>query len=1299
MKPLDRLSDYLGAIERRLRLLALTRGFAATAGAALGLTVVAVLVANQFAFSNPSVIGARVFLFLGLAFAIAAALIIPVIRLNRRNAARRAEHAHPQFEERLLTFTERLEQKPDDPFLPLLAADALAVAPAVGPKEVAKTAWIAGFSSAAVASLGVLLWLAISGPGFLGYGAGLLWGGLPKGEQQAYYAVKVEPGNRTIRKRSDQLITATLIGFSAPKVRFFGKYASSSQWEQAEMRTQTGGTAYEFLIAGVPESLEYYVEAGGVRSQTYNLKVVDLPNIKRIRVTYHYPAWAGMPDATEDPGGDLRAVEGTTAEVAVETDRPLSSANLLLDDGTRLSLRSAGGNIAAANVPIQKDGMYHVAAAESGEDVRLSEDYFIEAQKDRPPEVRITRPGRDFKASPIEEVTIAVEAKDDFGLKDVELHYSVNGGPEKAASLLATKGVKNATGTHTIALEDFKVEPGDIVSLYAVAKDARTTTNTDMFFIETEPFERNYTQGQEGGGGGGGGDMNQQNEISQRQKEIITATWNEAKGQGAKGTAAENAAFLSSMQSKLRDQARSLAERMKARQLEGAGQAFKSFVEDMEKAAEAMGPASEKLKAAKWNDALPDEQKALQHILRAEATFRDIQVTFGRQGGGGGGGGGGATRDLQGLFDLELDTEKNQYEGARQMQNPADQRQKEMDDLLEKLKQLAKRQQELAEQQKRGQMTPQQRYEQEMLRRDAEQLQKQMEQMQRQSNQLSRDGQPNQQGQQSQSGNQPGQAGQSGQQSSQQSQANGQPGGQSGQQQNAQNQQNSQNSQNQQGNPQGQQSARQQMQNQLGQDRLRGANPQQMQRMLDQLQQSINDMRQAASSQQAGTPEGQAAARRAAERLKDMEQAISGMRRQQNNSQIDNMAQQADNLVRKQQDVEGQMRRTYGAEGGSVTRDQAENLARQKEGEVGDLKRLEQDMQSAIRDLQSTNRPAASKLREALGQAQQEELARDMQRSADYIRRGAGAIATMQEPGVTQSLGELRDKIKQVQQQLAAAGKDGEQEKKLEDALSQVEHLRRQAEQLAAQGQRGQMARGQQQGGRQQGGQQQGGQQQNGQQAGGQQQGGQQQGGQQQGGQQAGGQQQGGQQQGGQQQGGQQQGGQQAGGQQQSGGGPGGGGPQGAPGNRGGDWNSYGPNWGGNPWARGNPDPRNNNGYNGQDGPIRPQDFQQTWRDTMQTLNQLESQLRDDPSAARDVQGMVRDLRQADPFAYSNDTMLNERIQAALAGIQQVEMELRRKLDDTGGAGGAVRSPGGEKVPQGYEDKVADYFRKLSKSK
>ena len=151
MKPLDRLSEYLGAVERRMRLLALTRGAAVTAAAALALTVLAVLVANHFSFSSGSVIGARVLLFLGLALALAAALIVPVIRLNRRRAARAAERRYPQFEERLLTFTERMEQNPGDPFLALLADDTLARGRSrPSPRHVARSSWIFSFSSAAV---------------------------------------------------------------------------------------------------------------------------------------------------------------------------------------------------------------------------------------------------------------------------------------------------------------------------------------------------------------------------------------------------------------------------------------------------------------------------------------------------------------------------------------------------------------------------------------------------------------------------------------------------------------------------------------------------------------------------------------------------------------------------------------------------------------------------------------------------------------------------------------------------------------------------------------------------------------------------------------------------------------------------------------------------------------------------------------------------------------------------------------------------------------------------------------------
>jgi len=132
----------------------------------------------------------------------------------------------------------------------------------------------------------------------------------------------------------------------------------------------------------------------------------------------------------------------------------------------------------------------------------------------------------------------------------------------------------------------------------------------------------------------------------------------------------------------------------------------------------------------------------------------------------------------------------------------------------------------------------------------------------------------------------------------------------------------------------------------------------------------------------------------------------------------------------------------------------------------------------------------------------------------------------------------------------------------------------------------------------------------------------------------------------------------------------------------------------GGPWyGYGDPrDPRT--------APVRPEDFQNNYNQTLQTLRQLEQQVQgNDPAMVKDLQDLIRDMQRLNPNTYANDPLLADRIQATLMGsIEQVEMELRRKVEDSTGTG-SVRSPGGEKVPQGYQDKVADYYRKLSKGK
>ncbi|MDL1873516.1 hypothetical protein FBR05_15150, partial [Deltaproteobacteria bacterium PRO3] len=560
MTPLELFETYLKDVERRIRWGAVSWGSALTALLAVAATALAAWIAVTFALSDRSLFAGRFLIFLAVGGGLALGLLLPVLRVNRKRAAMTVEKAEPGFEQRVTT----IESAPSNPFSQLLAEEALQTAASVPPSRVVSTTRLIGAGGIAVLCLAFIGWLVGRAPGELGYAAHLLWAGAPPQGAGSLFEISVSPGDAKVRRGGDQAVEARLLGFEAANVTLQVR-PEGGQWEALPMESKRGeGAAWQFYLASVSQDLEYRVEAGRVKSRVFRLRVVELPGIKQMIVRTKGPAWLGASLNAETKGGDIRAVEGSEAEVRIETDRPLAGGVLVMDDGRRIRLQGGEGNWTSAKLSVDREGSYYVAAESEGQVVRISEDYFIEAREEKAPEIKIARPGRDAKVSPIEEVVVEVEASDDFGLKSAELRYSVNGGPEKSVALSGAGGGKEARGSALIALEDYKMAPGDIVSLYAVARDARRATQTDIYFLEAQPFEREYRQGQapEGGGGGmGGGQQGNDEEIAARQKEIIAATWNQLRANKPKAQSAENAAFLSDLEQKLAAQSRSLAQR------------------------------------------------------------------------------------------------------------------------------------------------------------------------------------------------------------------------------------------------------------------------------------------------------------------------------------------------------------------------------------------------------------------------------------------------------------------------------------------------------------------------------------------------------------------------------------------------------------------------------------------------------------------------------------------------------------------------------------------------------------------
>src|SRR5690606_13780521 len=173
------------------------------------------------------------------------------------------------------------------------------------------------------------------------------------------------------------------------------------------------------------------------------------------------------------------------------------------DDGRVIPLTVADSLAPIARFRIGETGFYAIdLVAPDGTRVPGTVRWSITALEDRPPVVRITDPGRDSRATNIEEVSVAAAADDDYGVRRLALRYSVNGGAEQ--EVILGDGFAPATLTpravHTFFLEELSLQPGDLVGYHAVAVDgAGNTAQSDLYFLEIRPFSRNYRQSEQGG--------------------------------------------------------------------------------------------------------------------------------------------------------------------------------------------------------------------------------------------------------------------------------------------------------------------------------------------------------------------------------------------------------------------------------------------------------------------------------------------------------------------------------------------------------------------------------------------------------------------------------------------------------------------------------------------------------------------------------------------------------------------------------------------------------------------------------
>lgn len=522
------------------------------------------------------------------------------------------------------------------------------------------------------------------------------------------YAILVAPGDLTVARGSDQFIEAELVGFTSQDVTLVTRGEGDAEGRRLSMIPRTDSDGYEVLLVGLEDGLDYYVESDGVRSPTYRIAVVDLPYVDRMDHEYRFPGYTGLPVRTVQGAGDIAVLAGTTVTLTIHPTLGTPAGRLLVDGDEPQELMVEADGTLTGTFTVNRRGFYRIELAlADGTFVSASPEYTIDLLADQPPGISITRPGRDTPASPIEEVYLEAEADDDYGIDELLLVYSVNGGAEDTVAMYSSSGrpLSTVTAGHTLYLEDYEVEPGDLVSYYAVTRDLRQGPGvevvSDIYFVNVQPFRRDFRQAEQQGGQMQGGQQGQREEsLSELQKQVVAATFNLVRDREryAEGDFTESLTAVALAQGRVREQVATLAERMTNRGLTAAEERFKEIAGMLPEAITAMAEAEARLRAGEPRDALAPEQRALRVIQKAEETYERYVGQEQPQGGGGGGQGGADAQDLADLFELELDQLQNQYEtvqrGERRQAN------EEVDQLLEQLRELARRQEQEAERQR-----------------------------------------------------------------------------------------------------------------------------------------------------------------------------------------------------------------------------------------------------------------------------------------------------------------------------------------------------------------------------------------------------------------------------------------------------------------------------------------------------------------------------------------------------------------------------------------------------------------------
>ncbi len=346
----------------------------------------------------------------------------------------------------------------------------------------------------------------------------------------------VEPGDTEIERGSSLVVTARFptAGFERGDLAIAGAAGTT---RMLPMTQNLSDPVLGAFVASIDEPITYQIVTSGWSSRGYKVDVFDFPRMIRSDADLVFPEYTKLEPKHVEDTVRVSAVVGSRLSWQLTLNKPVSSAELVDQEGQRNELVFDDDDRRVGNfaMSVIQSGRYKLELTdEAGRKNKYPSELVVRAIPNQSPKLKVT-PASDTEVSPLEEFPLRVEAIDDFGISQLGIAYSLNGGETVDLELRRDIGRgEKVSIEQMLALEELDAQPDQLLSYHFFALDDDSEgkprrTESDMYFAEVRPFDQIFRQGDPPPGGQPPPSPSPQaaeaGELAELQKEIISATW------------------------------------------------------------------------------------------------------------------------------------------------------------------------------------------------------------------------------------------------------------------------------------------------------------------------------------------------------------------------------------------------------------------------------------------------------------------------------------------------------------------------------------------------------------------------------------------------------------------------------------------------------------------------------------------------------------------------------------------------------------------------------------------------------